>query len=338
VSGLVTAGLGGVALWCARDALGSAYGAPFALALLVLPLFALQDYAEGVARSFNWVSLAIAPPYILRQGLLAASVAGATALAGAAATPAVAVAAMLAATGIALAGQGTILARRLRRALPPGPRVYRWRAWASASLPIAVVDLATCAFTFVDMVLLGFFASPETVAVYFAATRILQFVVFVRYAATAATSQRFAEAWAHEDRAMVAALVARTARLATLATLGVGAAVLAASPLLLASFGPGFGQNGPVLTVLIGGAVLQSAFGPAEDVLNMLGGERACAAISLAFVVLAVGLNLALIPPFGAVGAAFAMAISGVGRGCALSVAAQARLGLATHVLAPVKP
>jgi O-antigen/teichoic acid export membrane protein len=114
--------------------------------------------------------------------------------------------------------------------------------------------------------------------------------------------------------------------------------VLAASPLLLASFGPGFGQNGPVLTVLIGGAVLQSAFGPAEDVLNMLGGERACAAISLAFVVLAVGLNLALIPPFGAVGAAFAMAISGVGRGCALSVAAQARLGLATHVLAPVKP
>jgi len=82
-SGFVTAGLGGVALWCARDALGSAYGAPFALALLVLPLFALQDYAEGVARSFNWVSLAIAPPYILRQGLLAASVAGATALAGA---------------------------------------------------------------------------------------------------------------------------------------------------------------------------------------------------------------------------------------------------------------
>ena len=35
-----------------------------------MPLFALQDFLEGVARSQNWVGLAIAPPYLLRQTLM----------------------------------------------------------------------------------------------------------------------------------------------------------------------------------------------------------------------------------------------------------------------------
>lgn len=338
VSGFITAGLGGLALWCVRDGLAPAYVGPFALALAVLPLFAVQDYVEGVARSFSWTGLAIAPLYILRQGLIVAAMAGAVLLLGAAPEPLVALACTLAATAIALAVQGAVLVRRLRRALPDGPRAYRWRAWVSASLPIAFVDLTGSGFNFVDVVLLGFFLPPEAVAVYFAATRILQFVVFVQYAATAATAQRFAEARAHGDDATVGALVVRTARLASLATLAVGAAVLVTAPLLLALFGPGFGASVSVLAILIGGVVLQSAFGPAEDLLNMLGGERLCALVSVGFLALAVGLNLALIPAFGVMGAAVAMALSNVGRGFALSIAARMRLGLATHVLARVEP
>ncbi len=38
------------------------YAAPLLVAALVLPLFALQDYCEGIARSQNWAVLAIAPP------------------------------------------------------------------------------------------------------------------------------------------------------------------------------------------------------------------------------------------------------------------------------------
>ncbi len=338
VSGLSIAALGGFALWCAQDWLTPAYLWPLAIALAVVPLFAVQDYVEGVARSFGWTGLAIAPLYILRQGLIVAAMAGAVLLFAVPAEPWVAVACTLAATGIALAMQGTVLVRRLRRAAPGGRRAYRWRAWVSASLPIAFVDLTASGFNFVDVVLLGFFLPPEAVAVYFAATRILQFVVFVQYAATAATAQRFAEAWAHEDHATLRALVVRTARLASLSTLVVGAAVLAAAPLLLALFGPGFSASVGVLAILIGGVVLQSAFGPAEDLLNMLGGERLCALVSVGFLALAVGLNLALIPAFGVMGAAVAMALSNMGRGLALSMAARMRLGLATHVLAHVEP
>ena len=52
------------------DLFAPAYWAPIAVALGVMPLFALQDYLEGVARSQNWVGLAIAPPYLLRQTLM----------------------------------------------------------------------------------------------------------------------------------------------------------------------------------------------------------------------------------------------------------------------------
>ena len=183
VSGLSIAALGGFALWCAQDWLAPAYLWPLAIALAVVPLFAAQDYVEGVARSFGWTGLAIAPLYILRQGLIVAAMAGAVLLFAVPAEPWVAVACTLAATGIALAMQGTVLVRRLRRAAPGGRRAYRWRAWVSASLPIAFVDLTASGFNFVDVVLLGFFLPPEAIAVYFAATRILQFVVFVQHAA-----------------------------------------------------------------------------------------------------------------------------------------------------------
>src|SRR5215207_8908912 len=67
------AALGAGALWALRDLVSGDYLLPLAVALCVVPVFALQDYVEGVARSFNWTVLAIAPPFILRQALVALS-------------------------------------------------------------------------------------------------------------------------------------------------------------------------------------------------------------------------------------------------------------------------
>ena len=337
-SGLATAALGLLALRALNDRLGPAVIEPFWLALAGLPLFALQDFTEGIARAFNWTGLAIAPSYILRQGLIVAGLAGAVLLLGLPAEPWVAVACTLLATAAAVLVQGAILVVRLRAAVPAGPRAYRWRTWAATSLPIAFVDLTGSGFNFVDVLLLGLFEPPETVAIYFAATRILQFVVFVQYAASAATAPRYAEARARGDEPALIELVVHTARLTSLATLAVGAAVLAAAPLLFRLFGPGFSASIGPLAVLIAGVVLQSASGPGEDLLNMLGAERLCALVSLGALGLAAALNLALVPAFGALGAAVAMATANAVRGVALSLAARSRLGLTIHALARTGP
>lgn len=324
--------LAGAVLRHLAPTLDPALASALLLALLVLPVFSAQDYLEGVARGFHWTGLAVAPPYILRQGLIIAAMIGAVAL-GAPAEPAVAVACTFAATLASLLVQAAILLHRLRQVLPVARPAYLPRTWLRTSLPIAFVEFGVLGLCFVDVVVLGFLLPAEAVGVYFAATRIQQFAVFVTYAASAATAPRFAEAQARGDRAALARLVTGTARLATLATASVALGIWVVAPLLLALFGPGFEASREVLAILLMGTVVQAAFGPAEDLLTMSGAERAGALVSTAALGIAVVLLLALVPLYGITGAALAMAATASLRGLALALAARLRLGLATHVL-----
>ncbi|KQP30616.1 polysaccharide biosynthesis protein [Methylobacterium sp. Leaf104] len=324
--------LGGLALiWVEGSLLEGPFAAPLLVAALVLPLFALQDYCEGVARGQNWAVLAIAPPYLLRQGLIMIAMLAAVGF-GAPAEARIAVLCTLVATGVAVAVQATLLLRSLRAVLPAGPRRYAWRRWFRACLPIAASDLASAASSFIDVVVLSLLVSPATVGLYFAATRIQQFVVFVHFAATAATAQRFAAAHAAGDRVRLADLVTLQARLTLVATALIGIAVMAAAPLLLGLFGPEFRDSLPILAVLVAGSIAASAFGPGEDLLNMLGGERLAAGIALGMLVLAGGLCFALVPALGVIGAALAMAMATVVRAVAMAWAAHAVHGLVTPV------
>ena len=94
VAALASAGAaaaaGAALLWLAGGSLGEGRVLPLGLALATVPVFAVQDYLQAIARSQNWPVLAILPPYIVRQGLVAAAMVAAVAF-GAPAEPAVAV-------------------------------------------------------------------------------------------------------------------------------------------------------------------------------------------------------------------------------------------------------
>lgn len=322
-SGVAVAGLGLLGLRAEATLLAGPYGAPVLLGACVLPLFAFQDYLEGVARSQGWALAAIVPPYLLRQALIMLAMLAAIAL-GAPPRAEVAVAATLIATGVAVCVQAALLVARLRRLLAAGPRRYRWRTWLGAGLPIAAGDLATAAFGFVDVVVLGLFLEPAAVGLYFAATRIQAFVVFVHYAVSAATAQRLAAARAVGDAAGLTALVRAQARWTLIATAAVALAVVAAAPLLLSLFGPDFRAGLPVVAILAAGSVAASAFGPGEDILTMLGGERLGAGITLLMLAVGAGLCVLLVPGLGPTGAALAMAVAATLRGAAMAVGARA--------------
>lgn len=330
--GLVFAGLGLAAVVIDGSLLAGPYAAPILAAALVLPLFALQDYCEGVARSQNSPVLAIAPPYLLRQGLLMAAMVVAVG-AGAPPEASIAMACLAGATGLALVAQAAGLALRLPRAILTGPRRYRWRVWMKACLPIAAGDLATAAFGVVDVVVLSLMTSPATVGLYFAATRIQQFVAFVAFAATAATAQRFAALSASGQHRALQSMVTDQARLTALGTIVVGAGILSVAPWLLELFGPFFRNSLPVLAILVAGSVAASLFGPGEHLLTMLGGERVAAAITLATLLLAALLCWSAIPRFGLIGAASAMAAAATMRALAMAVAANAVHGISSPVI-----
>lgn len=325
----ILAAAGAGALWLRPGLVGDAYRAPALIAALVLPLFALQDFCEGVARGRSWTLLAVAPPYLLRQGLIMALMLAAVGF-GAPAEAGIAVACTLAATALSLAIQAGILVRRLWAERRPGRALYPRGEWLRAALPMALIDLAGSGFNFVDVLVLGFLLPPAEVGAYFAATRLLQFVVFVQYAASSVTAQRFAEAQARGDRPGLEALVRRWSRLTLLATVATGLGVVGAGPLLLGLFGPEFRAALPLLAMLVAGHGLAAACGPAEDLLTMLGGERACAAVTVGLLAVAVLLTLALVPLLGLTGAALAASLVTAGRGAALALLAHRRLGLLT--------
>ncbi|MGT2479268.1 lipopolysaccharide biosynthesis protein [Methylobacterium oryzae CBMB20] len=295
---LAVACLGAALLALEPGLLAPAYRAPILVALCVMPLFALQDYLEGVARSQNWVGprhrAALPPAPDPDDGLHGRG------------DPARRAAPGRGRDGLHAdrrRGRDRPSGRPARRAapadLPAGPHRYRWRMWLGTGLPIAAIDLANAGFSFVDVIVLGALVSPAEVGVYFAATRIQQFVVFVHYAVSAATLQRYSAAQAQANRFLLAELVRRQGRLTAAATLVVGGAILAVSPLLLAMFGPGLGDSVPILCILIAGSVGASLFGPGEDLLTMLGGERLCAGITAGSLLAAAGLCLALVPALG---------------------------------------
>ncbi|GJE56497.1 MULTISPECIES: lipopolysaccharide biosynthesis protein [Methylobacterium] len=333
--GLAVSLIGLVALRAEGHLLAGPYGVPIVIGALVLPLLAFQDYLEGVARSRNWAVLAIAPPYLLRQGLMMAAMVVAV-LAGAPAKASVALACMLLATGIAVTVQGGLLLVRLGPPLLRGERRYRWREWMTACLPIAAVELAAAAFAFVDVLVLGLLMPPAAVGLYFAATRIQQLVILVHYAASAATAQRFTAAKAQGDMAGLDNLVRDQARWVLGATALVGAGTVIAAPLLLGLFGPEFRESLPVLTVLVVGSVGASLFGPGEDLLTMLGGEKLCAGITVAMLGLGAVLCFALVPWLGLIGAALAMACVTILRAAAMAVGARAIHGIATPAFSQV--
>lgn len=318
-------------IWWLRDWLNAASVWPLAIAAMALPFFALQDYTESTARSFNWPVLAFAPPYVARPLLIGIGMTGAVwwGLPGEAW---VAMTVALVVTALTLVVQAAMLFMRLRRALPPGEREYRARQWTIASLPMAFGDGVTMLIGYADVLAVSFFLPPASVALYFAATRLIQFVNFVSYAASAATSQRFSAVHARGDHAALDRLVSRTALWTALGAGATALAVTAASPLLLALFGQDFRAAVPLVAILSAGLVLQAAMGPGEDLLNMLGQERACALASFAVAVLAVGLVCLLVPAWGTLGAAAAMACAWMVRGALLATIAWRRLGIWTPV------
>lgn len=326
--------LGGAVLWLIRPHLSDAQLWAFAMGLGLVPLIALQDLAENTARAFNWPVLAIAPPFILRPALIALGVAALVWMGGPVEAW-LAVGSTLAAVLLGLLLQAALVVARAHALIGPSGQTWCVREWFRTALPLVFVDGTHLIFSNVDILILSFFAGPETVAIYFAASRILQLVAFGQYAATAATAQRFSAYDSLGDKARLRKLARYTTIFNVVVSAAAAVVVFWAAPLLLGMFGKGFDSGADILTILVVGLVIQAAAGPGEDLLNMLGQQRACAAAFFAALILNVALNLALIPIYGALGAAIATTLATGVRSFALAWLVKSRLGLDILIFLP---
>ena len=94
-----------------------------------------------------------------------------------------------------------VLDRRLKVKVPTGPKHYEPKTWIATSIPIFIVEGFYLLLTYVDILALEHFRSPDEVAVYYAGARLLAIVAFVYFAIAGATTHKFTEYHVAGDKA-----------------------------------------------------------------------------------------------------------------------------------------
>lgn len=308
------------------------YIMPMALMALSIPFACLQAFLEGVGRSYNWTVPALFPVYILRHGLLLVLMVIAVSL-GVEATAVNGFICLVLTMTVSIAYQASAILLRLRHVVPPGPRAYRAREWTLGSAPFAVLYSAQHLASFADVLVLSFFVRPEEIAVYFAATRIIQVVNMVPYAATVGTAHLFSASHTRGDHGELQRLCRHVAATTFVISAIAVAVILGAGDWLLRMFGSGFEAGYMPLVILGAGVFVRVAAGPAEDILNMTGNSSVSASTYLAVVALNVALAVPLIIGFGIEGAALSSAAALALRAAWLARAVHVRLGIHTSVV-----
>ncbi|MEZ5788455.1 MAG: lipopolysaccharide biosynthesis protein [Xanthobacteraceae bacterium] len=306
---------------------------PFLIACIALPIFTLSAAQDGIARSFNWIDLALGPTYVIQPLLILAIVAGIYLLGG----PATAVAMLAtacAAMWTAVLVQLIVLQRRIRSEVAPGPRRYELGVWLRTALPIFLVDSFFYLLFSVDILILQAFVNPQDVAVYYAATKTLALIHFIYFAVGAASAHRFSEYHVAGDRGKLESFIADTTRWMFWPSVALGFVLVVLGKPILMLFGTGFEAGYPLICIIMVGLLARASVGPAERVLNMTGQQSACAFVYATALAVNVALCFLLIPRFGLTGAAAATATAVVVESGLLLLAVKRRLGVTMSVFA----
>jgi len=332
--GTVAAVIGALIVHTIEHSLDSRVIMPFYLACAALPFYALTFMMDGLARSYNWINLALLSPYIVRPLMVIVGLA-ALRLAGVTLDATTAMAVLAGATWLTTLNQLLRLDRRLKSAVAPGRRTYDFRLWLGTALPIILVWGMYTLLTSTDVLVLKQFRPAADVAHYYAAAKTLALVSIIHFAVAATAAHRFTAYHVAGDRAGLAAFAAETIRWVFWPSLVACLLVIALGRPLLMLFGENFVTGYPIMAILAVGQLARASIGPAERMLNMLGQQRACAlAYAGAFTVNIAGCLL-LAPAYGGVGAAGATAAAFVVESALLYLIARRRLGLHMFVWRP---
>ncbi len=205
------------------------------------------------------------------------------------------------------------LLRRTGRELRAAGRArpaYRVKEIFSFSMVSWVSALAATGLIWAGTLLLGVLASQEEVGTYSVATRLVTLAVFVMAPINATFTPHMAHLFHTGQRSEASRAYGSATR--WILTLSAPAFVMLVvlPEQLLSYFGEAYVAAATVTVVLAVGQLVSAAAGPCGTVLNMSGRVGLNMADNLAVLVLAVVLNLVLIPEHGVLGAAIAWSSS----------------------------
>ena len=205
------------------------------------------------------------------------------------------------------------------------------------ALPFALMAGLSVINSQADVLMLGFLSTPEDVGVYRVASRVASLVAFALMAVSAPLAPRVAELHTMGEHAEIQSLSSKAALATTALALPMAALLIFGGRWVLALFGTEFQQGAFVLSVLSLGQLVAAAMGVVSLLLSMTGHQKVVAKTLAITALLNVALNAALIPFYGASGAAVATTITFLAWSLALATAIRKRLNINATVFSGVR-
>jgi O-antigen/teichoic acid export membrane protein len=294
-----------VVLWFAAPA-------PLDSLALFLPLAALSDAALAATRGYRELRPTLLLERLARPGMQVLTI-GALAVATVS-TPGPYAAAWVAPflpvallAGYALRRAYVSVPAPARR---PGHKTYlalRAQFWRYTG-PRSIASVAQLALQRVDVLLVAALGGLTAAGVYAVAGRFVVLGQLANQGISQSIQPRLAEALSTGDRLTANHLYQTATGWLVLVTWPLHLMVITYAPVYLGLFGDGYRAGGPVVVVLASAMLVATGCGMVDMVLSMAGRTRWNLANVTAALALMVALDLALIPPFGAIGAAVGLA------------------------------
>jgi O-antigen/teichoic acid export membrane protein len=222
------------------------------------------------------------------------------------------------------------LARRIVRRLPPArpvPGEVRRQFLAIAGTATLIGAIHFVVWRRSELLVMQQVSTDAQIAMYSIAFAVVQGLARLPEAIEAVTMPAVATLIGAGEQDRVRAGFWRSLRLLSLLTpvLVAGAAVTGPALIDLA-YGSDYRDAGPVLLVLLAPLVVAPLFSASEAVLFALGRLRLIVVAGVAATLIDVGLALALIPPFDAIGAAIANSVAQLAAGAPILIAMARRM------------
>ncbi len=303
-----------IASWIFDEATEAAGAESIRLLAPFIPLAAGSAVMLAASRGFGtmlpYVGVQnIALPAVRIAGIVAVTLAG------------LGTAAIALAWGIPLGGAAlaafvallTIIRRAQQRAtknLPAAPLTSLARSFWRFAAPRSLAAAFGTTITWLDVLLVGAYASTRDAAIYAAASRLALVGTYALYAVGMAVSPQFSRLLARREYGLVRAVYEASTSWLVAAGWPLYLTLAIFAPVCMAFFGASYVAGQWALTILAVAGLANFATGNVTLLLLMAGGSGWNLFNSAAALASNVGLNLLLIPRYGIEGAALAWAIS----------------------------
>ncbi|WP_195892489.1 oligosaccharide flippase family protein [Halopiger goleimassiliensis] len=188
--------------------------------------------------------------------------------------------------------------------------VLQSREILTFSLPLLFAGVSSTAASWIDILFLSAFVSPDNVGIYQIAFQTSMLMTTIIYAANMIFPSLIADAYSNGNRTYLRDLYTSITKWTAYVTLFLSLFLVVFSSEILSLFGSEFTAGSSTLIALIGGQVIVASTGPSGFVLKMTEFERLELYNSIGMLVLNAALNYVLIQWYGIFGAAIATTFS----------------------------